>query len=54
MFLKDCPYEGAIPRHLDPLLGLPCEGSERPLEAFLEIPRHRHHVGHPFGLHPEA
>jgi hypothetical protein len=51
MFLKDCPYVGPMPRHLDPLLGLPCPGSEHPVAAFQEIPAHRHEPGHRFGIH---
>jgi hypothetical protein len=51
MFLKDCPYDGPVPRHLDPLLGLPCEGSGRPLDAFQELPPHPHAAGRPFGIH---
>lgn len=44
MFLADCPYEEAtIPRHLDPLLGTRCMGSQTPLVAYLEIPDHPHH-----------
>lgn len=43
MFLEDCPFDGGrIPRHLDPLLGLPCAGSGTPLVSYLEIPEHRH------------
>ena len=42
MFLQDCPYDGPVPRHLDPLLGLPCAGSDVPVEAFQEIPPHPH------------
>jgi len=38
MFLKDCPYDGPIPRHLDALLGHPCAGSGRRLDSFLELP----------------
>ena len=38
LFLRDRPYDGPIPRHLDPLLGLPCPGSERDLVSWLEIP----------------
>jgi hypothetical protein len=42
MFIEDCPYTGGIPRHLDPLLGTPCQGSGAPVACFLEIPEHPH------------
>lgn len=42
MFLKDCPYQGGIPKHLDALLGKPCSMSDQPLKWYLEIPPHPH------------
>lgn len=51
IFVKDCPYDGPIPRHLDALLGVPCPGSWRPVEAFQEVPDHPHPLGWPFGIH---
>jgi hypothetical protein len=42
MFLADSPFvDRRIPRHLDALLGIPCRGSDVPVEAFLEIPERR-------------
>lgn len=40
VFLKDPPYRGPIPVHLDALLGLPCEGSGRQPPSILELPGH--------------
>jgi hypothetical protein len=40
IFLQDAPYHGAIPRHLDALLGVPCEGSGRRPPSILDLPGH--------------
>ena len=37
MFLAEGSYSGGqVPRHLDPLLGTPCVGSQEPVLAFLD------------------
>lgn len=51
LFLRDCPYDGPIPTHLDALLGTPCEGAGMDVVCWLEIPEHAHPLGWPFGIH---
>jgi hypothetical protein len=41
MFLRDRPFDGPVPRHLDPLLGWTCAGSGMPSHGVLEIPDDR-------------
>jgi hypothetical protein len=38
MFLDHRPPEAPLPPHLDALLGTPCAGSGRAVEAWLAIP----------------
>lgn len=45
MFLEDCPFDGPVPRHLDPLVGSPCPGAGLPTHGVLEIPDHPHRPG---------
>jgi hypothetical protein len=40
IFLHEALHDGPIPRHLDALLGLPCEGSGRLPPSVLDLPGH--------------
>ena len=54
MFLRDRPFAGPMPGHLDPLLGLPCPYSSREVPSFLDLPGHPEDqdlAAWPFGLH---
>jgi len=38
MFMRDWPFSGPLPRHLDALLGLPCPGSGQAVLGCLRLP----------------
>ena len=38
MFVRDRPPDAVVPRHLDALLGLPCEGTGLPVTCYLDLP----------------